>query len=57
MPEPLTTEQQSVLAAFTIFFHERDGKMQSVPARYTFVYKKVNDTWKIIEQHSSVMPA
>lgn len=42
---------------YYIFFHERDGKMQSVPARYTFVYKKVNDTWKIIEHHSSVMPA
>ncbi|NJP05065.1 MAG: SgcJ/EcaC family oxidoreductase [Chloroflexaceae bacterium] len=39
------------------FFHERDGKMQSVPARYTFAYKKVNGEWKIIEHHSSAMPA
>lgn len=39
------------------FFHERDGKMQSVPARYTFAYKRVNGEWKIIEHHSSAMPA
>jgi uncharacterized protein (TIGR02246 family) len=34
----------------------KDGKVEDVQARYSFVYKKVDGTWKIMSHHSSVMP-
>jgi len=34
----------------------KDHKPEDVQARYTFVYRKVNGTWCIIEHHSSAMP-
>jgi uncharacterized protein (TIGR02246 family) len=39
------------------FFHEADGRMQSLPARYSFVYRKdPGGEWKIIDHHSSAVP-
>ena len=35
-------------------FTFKDGA--AVQARFTYVYKKENDEWKIIEHHSSAMP-
>ena len=32
------------------------GVMDSVRARYTFIYRKINDQWFIAEHHSSAMP-
>jgi uncharacterized protein (TIGR02246 family) len=32
------------------------GVTDSVRARYTFIYKKINDQWYIAEHHSSAMP-
>lgn len=34
----------------------KDGKAQTVHARYTYVYKKIDGDWKIVNHHSSVMP-
>lgn len=34
----------------------KDGQSQNVQARYTYVYKKVNGGWKILNHHSSAMP-
>ncbi|OFA03659.1 SgcJ/EcaC family oxidoreductase [Duganella sp. HH101] len=34
----------------------KDGKPQQVQARYTYVYKKVDGAWKILNHHSSAMP-
>ena len=32
------------------------GDQSSAQARFSFVYKKINEEWKIIEHHSSLMP-
>ncbi len=32
------------------------GRLEDVQARYTFIYKKINDQWYIAEHHSSAMP-
>lgn len=48
----------AIASGYYTFFHEKDEVMQSIPARYTFVWQKQDDgTWKIIEHHSSALPA
>lgn len=34
----------------------KNGTHQKVHARYTYVYKKVDGEWKILNHHSSMMP-
>lgn len=34
-----------------------DGVQTDVAARFTFVYRKYEDGWLIIEHHSSILPA
>jgi uncharacterized protein (TIGR02246 family) len=38
------------------FSFTRDGKAQSLPARYSFVYRKSAGGWAIVDHHSSPMP-
>lgn len=38
------------------FTYEKDGKEVSVPARYSFVFVKDGDAWKVAEHHSSMLP-
>jgi len=47
----------AINSGYYTFFHEKDGKMMSIPARYTFVYLKNRDgEWMIIDHHSSAVP-
>jgi len=39
------------------FSFVKDGETKSIPARYSFTYAKDGDTWKIVDHHSSAMPA
>lgn len=34
----------------------KDGAKHHLIGRFTFVYRKIDDDWKIIEHHSSLMP-
>jgi len=43
----------SGIYVFTVF---EDGKTFEIPVRFTFVYKKLNDKWLIVEHHSSALP-
>ncbi len=38
------------------FTFEKDGEPQLVKARFTYIYRKIRDEWKIIEHHSSAQP-
>ncbi len=38
------------------FSYEKDGKVISVPARFSFTYAKGPSGWKIVDHHSSVLP-
>jgi uncharacterized protein (TIGR02246 family) len=44
----------SGLYTFTL---TEDGVQADVAARFTFVYRKKEDGWLIIEHHSSILPA
>ncbi len=39
------------------FTFTKDGKEVTVPARFTYVYKKTALGWMIVEHHSSLAPA
>ena len=41
---------------YTFSYQDDGAKKVSVPARYTFVYLKTPQGWKIIDHHSSVLP-
>jgi len=41
---------------YTFELNDDYGSRDSVPARYTFVLRKVNGGWKIATHHSSVNP-
>lgn len=46
----------AINAGLYTFSLTKDGKPDSVQARYTFVYAKEHGRWCIMEQHSSAMP-
>lgn len=52
----LLDEDDAVISGVYTFSFEDAGKPVSIPARYTFVFKKLNGSWMIVEHHSSKMP-
>jgi len=46
-----------VISGLYTFSFEEDGKMVSIPARFSFVYEKENGKWLIVEHHSSKVPS
>lgn len=47
----------AVNTGYYTFSFVKDGETKSIPARYGFTYAKDGDTWKIVDHHSSAMPA
>jgi uncharacterized protein (TIGR02246 family) len=47
----------AVNTGYYTFSYTRDGETKSIPARYSFTYVKDGNEWKIVDHHSSAMPA
>lgn len=48
--------QTAINTGIYTFTLTKDGKQQQVPARYTYVYERLNGKWLIVNHHSSAMP-
>ena len=46
----------AINSGYYTFSYVRDGETRTIPARYSFVYRKRGDDWKIVDHHSSAMP-
>jgi uncharacterized protein (TIGR02246 family) len=47
----------AINSGYYTFSYLKDGQTQNIPARYTFVYRKRDGNWMIVDHHSSAMPA
>ena len=47
----------AINSGYYTFSYLKDGQTQSIPARYSFVYRKRDGNWMIVDHHSSAMPA
>jgi uncharacterized protein (TIGR02246 family) len=47
----------AVNTGYYTFSFIKDGETKSIPARYSFTYVKDGNDWKIVDHHSSAMPA
>jgi len=52
----MLSDNLAVNSGYYEFSYTEDGKIKKIPARFNFVYKKVGDSWLIINHHSSVLP-
>jgi uncharacterized protein (TIGR02246 family) len=46
----------AINSGYYTFSYVRDGETRTIPARYSFVYKKRGNDWMIVDHHSSAMP-
>jgi uncharacterized protein (TIGR02246 family) len=46
----------AVNTGFYTFMYQDQGKEVKIPARFTFVYRKIGEDWLIVAHHSSVVP-
>jgi uncharacterized protein (TIGR02246 family) len=47
----------AVNTGYYTFSYTKDGENKSIPARYSFTYVKDGNDWKIVDHHSSAVPA
>src|SRR5262245_29963312 len=47
----------AVNTGYYTLFYTKDGEAKSIPARYSFTYVKDGNDCKIVDHHSSAMPA
>jgi len=47
----------AVNSGYYTFSYTKDGETKSIPARYSFTYVKDGNDWKIVDHHSSAVPA
>jgi uncharacterized protein (TIGR02246 family) len=47
----------AVNTGYYTFSYTKDGETKSIPARYSFTYVKDGNDWKIVDHHSSTVPA
>ena len=47
----------AVNTGYYTFSYTKDGETKSIPARYSFTYVRDGNEWKIVDHHSSAMPA
>lgn len=50
-------EETAINSGTYSFALQRDGKTSTLPARFSFTYRKSVDQWLITDHHSSLMPA
>jgi SnoaL-like domain len=48
--------QTAVNTGYCTFSYVRDGKTETLPARYSFTFVKEGKNWMIVDHHSSAMP-
>jgi uncharacterized protein (TIGR02246 family) len=47
----------AINTGYYTFSYVKDGEAHSLPARYSFVYRKHGGSWLIVDHHSSAMPS
>jgi len=47
----------AVNTGYYTFSYVKDGETKSLPARYSFTYVKIGNSWLIVDHHSSAMPS
>jgi uncharacterized protein (TIGR02246 family) len=47
----------AINTGYYTFSYVKDGQARSIPARYSFVYVKQDGKWRIVDHHSSAVPA